>query len=176
MLKILLLIKFAILSSTLGCDVQAFRSAKIFPDIIDEFEFTQMLNVTFLVPLTCGNQLTPNEVINEPEVMFSAKDGEFYSMLMTDGGVHSEGNVLEIRHWLVMNIPSNDVSKGEKIVEYVGAMPMEVEVIFFIINFYHNCFYRIQDFTATSFFFSSNRMAKSIIKKTSCLKIQWMVV
>lgn len=126
MMKLLLLIHgIALISAAFAIDIQKFRDAKIIPDIIDDFEATQMLNVTFLVPVECGAQLTPNEVRSEPEVSWDAIESDFYTISMTDCSEHSE-DVVEMRHWLVMNIPGSNVMKGEKVAEFIGAMPMEV--------------------------------------------------
>lgn len=122
---LLLIIEIVLISIACASDIQKFRDAKIIPDIIDDFEASKMLNVTFLVPLEGGAQLTPNEVRSEPEVSWDTMEGDFYSILLTDCGVHSE-DVVEVRNWLVMNIPGSDVSKGETIAEFIGAMPMEV--------------------------------------------------
>ena len=124
-MKLLLILEIALISDAFAIDIQKLRDAKIIPDIIDDFEATQMLNVTFLEPLESGAQLTPNEVRSEPEVSWDAIESDFYTLLMTDCSKHSE-DVVETRHWLVMNIPGSDVKEGEKVVEFIGAMPMEV--------------------------------------------------
>jgi phosphatidylethanolamine-binding protein len=102
------------------CEIKL-RDSKIIPDFFDAFEATRMLNVTFLEPLECGVQLTPNEVRMEPEVSWNANGDEFFTILMSDCG-----QMGETRHWLVMNIPGNEIEKGEKVAAYLGAMPMEV--------------------------------------------------
>lgn len=163
MMKLLLLIiEIVIISTACASDIQKFRDAKIIPDIIDDFEASKMLNVTFLVPLEGGAQLTPNEVRSEPEVSWDAMEGDFYSILMTDCGVHSE-DVVEVRNWLVMNIPGSDVSKGETIAEFIGAMPMEVILKnkYFTRITFTRFFNRTQACIGTFSCFSFNRVEKS---------------
>lgn len=132
MLKILSIFHVAIICTVSCCNLQNFRDAQIIPDIIHDFEIIEMVNVSFLTPLECGSQLTPNEVTIEPDITWNANENELFTILMTDSGVHSsDNNVNEVKHWLVVNIPGNNIMKGDKIVEYVGAMPMEVIILIF---------------------------------------------
>lgn len=54
---------------------------------------------------------------------------------MTDPDAPSrkEPKFREWHHWLVVNIPGNDVKKGETLSEYVGSGPPKVRVILFSI-------------------------------------------
>lgn len=106
-----------------------FREFKIIPDIIDDFESDKMLNVTFLQPIECGVQLTPNEVRMTPDVEWKAKIDEFFTLLMTDCGAKDSEKIIEINHWLIMNIPGNKISEGETAVEFVSAMPPKVKIL-----------------------------------------------
>lgn len=103
-----------------------FREVKIIPDIIDDFEGGKKLNMTFLQPIECGVQLTPNEVRGMPDADWEAESDEFYTLLMTDCGAQDSEKIMEVNHWLVLNIPGNDISKGETAIEFVGAMPPKV--------------------------------------------------
>lgn len=104
------------------------REVKIIADIIDDFGGGLMINVTFLQPIECGIQLTPNEVRMMPDVDWEAKSDEFYSLLMADYGSQESENFMEVNHWLVVNIPGNDLAKGETVVEFIGAMPLKVKI------------------------------------------------
>lgn len=123
--SIFLLIK--IVANAQSCS-DKFREVKIIPDIIDDFEFEQSLNITFLQPIECGIQLTPNEVRMMPDVDWNAKSDEFYTLLMIDCGASDSENIMEVNHWLILNIPGNDIEKGETAVEFVGAMPPMVNI------------------------------------------------
>ncbi|KAL5285390.1 PEBP1.2 family protein [Megaselia abdita] len=72
-----------------------------------------------------GNVLTPMQVIPIPSVNYEAEEGSLYTLLMTDPDAPSKQNKMwgEARHWLVVNIPGNDVSKGQTVIEYVGSGP-----------------------------------------------------
>lgn len=125
LVSILLLIKILTVESC----IEKFRDAMVIPDIIDEFEVEEMIhvNVSFLEPIECGVQLTPNEVRIIPDVDWNGKNDDLYTILMTDGGAHDK-KFMEVKHWLVINIPGSDMSKGKTLIEFIGAMPPEVNV------------------------------------------------
>lgn len=63
---------------------------------------------------------------NKPVVEWEEADpSEFYTLLMTDPDAPSreEPKLREWHHWIVGNIPGNDVAKGEVLSAYVGAGP-----------------------------------------------------
>ncbi|KAK2712577.1 hypothetical protein QYM36_011309 [Artemia franciscana] len=72
-----------------------------------------------------GNELTPTQVKNPPTVHWDADPNSFYTLCMTDPDAPSrkEPKFREWHHWLVVNIPGEDISKGEVLSEYVGAGP-----------------------------------------------------
>lgn len=72
-----------------------------------------------------GQILSPTEVQNPPTMRWTAEEDQFYSILMTDPDAPSrkEPKFKEWYHWGVINIPGNDISKGEEIAAYVGAGP-----------------------------------------------------
>lgn len=72
-----------------------------------------------------GNELTPTQVKDQPEVNFKADKNSFYTLIMTDPDAPSRENpeFREILHWLVVNIPGNEVNKGKVITEYIGSGP-----------------------------------------------------
>lgn len=47
----------------------------------------------------------------------------FYTLLLTDPDSPgtTEDPSREVRHWLAMNIPGSDVSKGDEVIQYIGA-------------------------------------------------------
>ena len=49
----------------------------------------------------------------------------FYIFLDPDAPSRKEPKFREWHHWLVVNIPGQDVSKGETLSEYVGSGPPE---------------------------------------------------
>jgi len=76
--------------------------------------------------LDLGNELTPTQVKNPPTVIEWKTEGDvLYTLCMTDPDAPSrkEPKFREWHHWLVVNIPGNDVKKGETLSEYVGSGP-----------------------------------------------------
>uniref|UniRef100_A0A0N4ZIC6 Phosphatidylethanolamine-binding protein n=1 Tax=Parastrongyloides trichosuri TaxID=131310 RepID=A0A0N4ZIC6_PARTI len=70
-----------------------------------------------------GKELTPTQVKDKPDVVYDGNSSSYYTLLMTDPDAPSREDPKfgEVKHWLVMNIPGSDVSKGEEIAEYVGS-------------------------------------------------------
>lgn len=72
-----------------------------------------------------GNELTPTQVKDPPNVNWDADPQSFYTLIKVDPDAPSRDKpqLRNADHWLVVNIPGCDVSKGEVIVEYLGAGP-----------------------------------------------------
>lgn len=72
-----------------------------------------------------GNELTPTQVKDQPQVQFAGDSGKFYTLVMTDPDAPSriEPTYREFKHWVVVNIPGSDVEKGENLAEFVGSGP-----------------------------------------------------
>nr|WEY07714.1 phosphatidylethanolamine-binding protein [Ephestia kuehniella] len=72
-----------------------------------------------------GNELTPTQVKDVPSVSWPAETGAFYTLAMTDPDAPSraEPTYREWHHWLVGNIPGDNVSAGETLSAYVGSGP-----------------------------------------------------
>lgn len=72
-----------------------------------------------------GNILTPTQVKDEPCVKWEADSSKLYTLCMTDPDAPSrkDPKFREWHHWLVGNIPGNDVTKGEVLSAYVGSGP-----------------------------------------------------
>ncbi|XP_014250544.1 protein D3-like [Cimex lectularius] len=72
-----------------------------------------------------GNELTPTQVKDQPKVEWEADPDSLYTLCLTDPDAPSraEPKFREWHHWLVGNIPGNDVSKGEVISAYIGSGP-----------------------------------------------------
>lgn len=77
------------------------------------------------VTVELGNELTPTQVKDIPNVTYKADDNAFYTLIMTDPDAPSRQNpkFREWRHWTVVNIPGNNVADGETLFEYIGAGP-----------------------------------------------------
>ncbi|XP_017855203.2 phosphatidylethanolamine-binding protein homolog F40A3.3 [Drosophila busckii] len=72
-----------------------------------------------------GMVLTPTQVKDQPCVKWEADDGKFYTLVMTDPDAPSrkDPKFREWHHWLVGNIPGNQVAKGDVLSAYIGSGP-----------------------------------------------------
>ncbi|XP_055906082.1 protein D3-like [Eupeodes corollae] len=100
----------------------------IIPDVVDSVP-EKIATVTYPsgAKVELGNELTPTQVKDVPNVTWEAEADGIYAVLMVDPDAPSrEKPVLrEILHWSVINIPGNDLAKGQTLVEYVGAGPLK---------------------------------------------------
>lgn len=95
---------------------------KVVPDVIASAP-KQKLKVFFEsgAYASGGNKLTPTQVKSQPLVQWKAKVKKFYTVCMCDPDVKDK----EWQHWLVGNVPGNNVCLGETITEYIGPIPAE---------------------------------------------------
>lgn len=104
---------------------EAMKKLHIIPDVISS-EPTEFLNVTYgKDKADRGNELTPTIVKDKPNVSWEAEEGSFYTLIMTDPDAPSRNNpkMREWHHWLIGNIPGNQIDKGEVLTDYVGSGP-----------------------------------------------------
>ncbi|XP_078688249.1 uncharacterized protein LOC144920176 isoform X5 [Branchiostoma floridae x Branchiostoma belcheri] len=107
----------------------AFRQHDIVPDVVDAAP-TIAAEVTYNVTdedvsVDFGNVLTPTQVKSPPQVMWPVEDGALYTLVMTDPDAPSRANprLREFHHWLVGNIPGNEIQDGETLSQYIGSAP-----------------------------------------------------
>lgn len=102
------------------------KKNKVIPEVIPKISANaQVLQVKYKdANVDLGNELTPTKVKDIPTVTWKADDG-FCLLCMTDPDAPSRQSpkFREWHHWLVGNIPGNDVSKGEVLSEYIGSGP-----------------------------------------------------
>lgn len=72
-----------------------------------------------------GQVVTPTQVQNQPKVAWTASADKLYTVMMMDPDAPSRENpsFAQWYHWGVINVPGNDIDKGEVIAAYVGAGP-----------------------------------------------------
>lgn len=103
-----------------------FEKNGIVPDVIAKAP-GKILNVEYKtgIKVDGGNVLTPTQVKDVPKVTWDTESDGYYTLCMTDPDAPSrqDPKFREWHHWLVGNIPGNDVSKGETLSEYVGSGP-----------------------------------------------------
>ncbi|NXH15935.1 RM38 protein, partial [Bucco capensis] len=76
-----------------------------------------------LVPVYYGNIVTPSEASNPPEVSYEAEKGSLWTLLLTNPDGHLRDTDSEYLHWLVTNIPGNDIRSGEELCHYLPPFP-----------------------------------------------------
>uniref|UniRef100_A0A183FR13 YbhB/YbcL family Raf kinase inhibitor-like protein n=1 Tax=Heligmosomoides polygyrus TaxID=6339 RepID=A0A183FR13_HELPZ len=69
-----------------------------------------------------GNELTPTQVKSPQKLTWDSEPGALYTVILTDPDAPSRGN-REWHHWLIVNVPGNDINKGDVLAEYIGAGP-----------------------------------------------------
>ncbi|XP_045774570.1 protein D3-like [Maniola jurtina] len=111
------------------CPVElAFLTNEIDPDVIP---CPPNNKLTVIYPsgaeVELGNKLTPTEVKDIPRVCWPEEvtPCNYYTLALVDPDAPSRKAPVfrNWEHWLVGNIPGNDVNCGETIAEYVGAAP-----------------------------------------------------
>lgn len=105
--------------------VDSFKKDGIVPDVVDVAP-TKYLHVKFPtgVEAKLGNTLTPTLAQYKPHVTWKAQKGALYTLLFVDPDHPSRADGMgEVRHWMVVNIPGNNVNKGQTVFEYIGSAP-----------------------------------------------------
>ncbi|XP_057341928.1 protein D2-like [Microplitis mediator] len=125
MMKYLMIIAIGIIELVNADIDSAFREAEIIPGILinppdNELEVTYSSKKVNL-----GNELTPTEAKDIPEINYKHESDDFYTLIMTDPDVPSRSNpsVPAFYHWIVVNIPGGNIEKGQVIIDYIGPGP-----------------------------------------------------
>merc|ERR1712136_183116 len=108
-------------------NLTAMDTHQVVPDVIDVAPAnTVTVEYDSGVSVAEGNELTPTQVQNQPiKIEWPVEEGALYTLCMTDPDAPSraEPTFREWHHWLVVNIPGTDISKGEVLSAYVGSGP-----------------------------------------------------
>ncbi|CAG9104184.1 unnamed protein product [Plutella xylostella] len=105
---------------------KAFESSGIVPDVIPVAPTsTIVLKYPSGVEASHGNELTPTQVKQQPAVAWDAQPGAYYTLIFTDPDNYDgpEPVYREWHHWLVTNIPGDDVAAGDTLAVYIGSGP-----------------------------------------------------
>ncbi|KAG0236600.1 phosphatidylethanolamine-binding protein [Mortierella sp. GBAus27b] len=122
---------------------EALKEHGIIPDVIDSFQPTTMLAVSYkngddVAEVALGNTLSVEETQSAPEIFFMPDSpNDMYTLILTDPDAPSrkEPKYREYRHWIVSNIPGGDPSdpqsfspknlssQGTEITAYMGPAP-----------------------------------------------------
>ncbi|KAM4691197.1 large ribosomal subunit protein mL38 [Rhinophrynus dorsalis] len=76
-----------------------------------------------VMPVYYGNVVSPSEALLSPEVTFEAEEGSLWTLLLTNPDGHLRETDSEYVHWLVGNIPGNQVLSGDQICHYFPPFP-----------------------------------------------------
>ncbi|XP_062121168.1 protein D3 [Drosophila sulfurigaster albostrigata] len=98
----------------------------VVPDVIAKApQQTASVEYVGRIVVEPGMVLTPTQVKSQPCVTWKADSSKLYTLCMTDPDAPSrkDPQFREWHHWLVGNIPGNDISNGEVLSAYVGSGP-----------------------------------------------------
>jgi len=100
---------------------------EVVPDVIDvapEHTLEVDYNGNKVHP---GHELTPTQVKDEPKLKWEADSDALYTLAFVDPDLPSrtDNSQGEFDHWLVVNIPENQVNQGDTIAAYVGSGPSD---------------------------------------------------
>lgn len=104
----------------------------LFCDLFDNANFYPVVNMDILFDydgeyvskVFMGNKLKPSEVKTKPDVHYTAEPDSLWTVAMTAPDSHLQDNNMEYLHWLVGNIPGNDVHKGDELCHYLPPLPV----------------------------------------------------
>ncbi|RZB39822.1 PBP domain containing protein, partial [Asbolus verrucosus] len=107
---------------------QTMQQDGIVPDAVEE-EPSSKITISYSSgkSVEFGQELSPTDVKDEPEVKWEADPAKYYTLVMfdADGPNKEEPKFGDIKHWLVVNILGCDLSSGDVIAEYIGAEPSQ---------------------------------------------------
>lgn len=114
------------------------REEEIVPDVLQGLsEDVELLKVYWddEIKASLGNVLTPTQVQHQPVVEYEGEKDSYYTLTMQDPDAPSrrEPSRREFRHWLIVNIPGSEITKGETVFEYIGSGPPEVNFLKFAV-------------------------------------------
>ncbi|NXJ38695.1 RM38 protein, partial [Ciconia maguari] len=98
-----------------------FKGATFTPWVTLKVEYSQ--DDEYLVPVYYGNMVTPSEASSPPAVSYEADKGSLWTLLLTNPDGHLRDTESEYLHWLVTNIPGNDIKSGKEICHYLPPFP-----------------------------------------------------
>ncbi|NXN12574.1 RM38 protein, partial [Indicator maculatus] len=98
-----------------------FKGAIFTPRVALRVEYSQ--EDEDLVPVYYGNMVTPSEASRPPAVSYEADKGSLWTLLLTNLDGHLRDADSEYLHWLVTNIPGNNIKLGKEICHYLPPFP-----------------------------------------------------
>lgn len=120
------MVNFRVLARGMASVAKSFEANGVVPDVVSKAPAAAIqVKYPSGVEVKEGNELTPTQVKDIPTVNWNADPNKFYTLAMTDPDAPSrkEPTFREWHHWLVGNIPGNNVGGGETLSAYVGSGP-----------------------------------------------------
>jgi len=102
-----------------------FKEHSIVPDIIQTASKQALEALYGKNEVSFGAILTPTQAKDKPTVLWSADENSLYTLALIDADAPSRQNpvISQIKHWLVINIPGDQVEKGEILADYCSVGP-----------------------------------------------------
>ncbi|KAI6234901.1 hypothetical protein M3Y99_00742000 [Aphelenchoides fujianensis] len=105
---------------------RAFKKERIVPDVLSYAVCipSQQLHVSYgKKAVRLGTKFTLAEVKGEPTVTWKAEKNALYTLVKVDPDAPSPANPTagQLRHWAVVNIPGNNLKRGQVATSYWGA-------------------------------------------------------
>ncbi|XP_045503215.1 protein D2-like isoform X1 [Colias croceus] len=122
------MVNFRVFARAMSTVAKSFEANAVVPDVVPKAP-SALITVKYPsgVEVKEGNVLTPTNVKDVPSVSWEASADSFYTLAMTDPDAPSrkEPKFREWHHWLVGNIPGQNVASGETLSAYIGSGPPE---------------------------------------------------
>ncbi|KAK7315662.1 hypothetical protein VNO77_34228 [Canavalia gladiata] len=101
---------------------------RVIGDVLDPFECSIPLRVTYNRDVSNGCEFKPSQVVNQPRVVIGGDDlRNFYTLIAVDPDAPSpsDPNLREYLHWLVTDIPATTGPNfGHEVVTYESPRPL----------------------------------------------------
>lgn len=97
---------------------------KVVPDVLDSAPTGKLLvKYPSGAEVKYGLELTPTQVKDLPTFEYDSSSDQLYTLAMVDPDAPSraEPKLREILHYLIVNIPGSELSKGDTLAAYIGA-------------------------------------------------------
>ncbi|CAH2051983.1 unnamed protein product, partial [Iphiclides podalirius] len=120
------LVHLAVLASSAENVSEAFINFAVVPDAIPVTP-SDLAKVLYAgdVQVLLGNEVSPSQTISIPSVDWDGDMNSVYTLAMIEIDLPTRASPLlrAFLHWLVGNIPGNEVTKGETLAAYVPPVP-----------------------------------------------------
>eukprot|EP01111_Echinosteliopsis_oligospora_P005105 TRINITY_DN1829_c1_g1_i1.p1 TRINITY_DN1829_c1_g1~~TRINITY_DN1829_c1_g1_i1.p1 ORF type:complete len:171 (-),score=45.49 TRINITY_DN1829_c1_g1_i1:394-906(-) len=106
--------------------IDQLKKEQIIPDVLPEFAPQDVsFKVTFGSHNVTGSEIPLDAVQTQPQVSLKGEEGQYYTLAFVDPDAPSRSSPSnrEWRHWVVVNIPSSDFSKGGHLSDFFPSAP-----------------------------------------------------